>query len=55
MRAARPDVWLGVDANQAFTVSSLGDLLPALVDARVLLILEGNDLEGGFEVGAGGE
>ena len=31
VRAARPDVWLGVDANQGFTV----DRLPALVDAMV--------------------
>jgi L-alanine-DL-glutamate epimerase-like enolase superfamily enzyme len=38
VRAARPDVWLGVDANQAFTVDSLSRLLPVLVDARVLLI-----------------
>ena len=38
VRAARPDVWLAVDANQGFTVSSLGELLPTLVDARVLLI-----------------
>jgi L-alanine-DL-glutamate epimerase-like enolase superfamily enzyme len=38
VRAARPDVWLGVDANQAFTVNSLSELLPVLVDARVLLI-----------------
>jgi L-Ala-D/L-Glu epimerase / N-acetyl-D-glutamate racemase len=38
VRAARPDVWLGVDANQAFTLDSLSDLLPVLVDTRVLLI-----------------
>ena len=38
VRAARPDVWLGVDANQAFTVDSLSRLLPVLVEARVLLI-----------------
>jgi L-alanine-DL-glutamate epimerase-like enolase superfamily enzyme len=38
VRAARPDVWLGVDANQAFTGASLTRLLPVLVDARVLLI-----------------
>jgi L-alanine-DL-glutamate epimerase-like enolase superfamily enzyme len=38
VRAARPDVWLGVDANQAFSVDSLRQLLPVLVDARVLLI-----------------
>jgi L-alanine-DL-glutamate epimerase-like enolase superfamily enzyme len=38
VRATRPDVWLGIDANQAFTVDSLSRLLPVLVDARVLLI-----------------
>jgi L-alanine-DL-glutamate epimerase-like enolase superfamily enzyme len=38
VRAARPDVWIGVDANQGFTRSSLERLLPALVDARVALI-----------------
>lgn len=38
VRAARPDVWIGVDANQAFTRQSLADLLPALVAADVGLI-----------------
>jgi L-Ala-D/L-Glu epimerase len=38
VRAARPDVWLGVDANQGLTRSSLGDLLPSLMEARVALI-----------------
>jgi L-alanine-DL-glutamate epimerase-like enolase superfamily enzyme len=38
VRAARPDVWLAVDANQAFTADSLSRLLPTLVDARVLLV-----------------
>jgi L-alanine-DL-glutamate epimerase-like enolase superfamily enzyme len=38
VRAARPDVWIGVDANQAFTRSSLEKLLPALADAQVGLI-----------------
>jgi L-alanine-DL-glutamate epimerase-like enolase superfamily enzyme len=38
VRAARPDVWLGVDANQGFTRSFLETLLPVLVDARVELI-----------------
>lgn len=38
VRSARPDVWLGVDANQAFTIDSLQELIPALVDARVLLL-----------------
>jgi L-Ala-D/L-Glu epimerase / N-acetyl-D-glutamate racemase len=38
VRAARPDVWLGVDANQGFTRASLETLLPVLVEARVSLI-----------------
>jgi L-alanine-DL-glutamate epimerase-like enolase superfamily enzyme len=35
VRAARPDVWLMVDANQGFTRESFARLLPILVDARV--------------------
>ncbi|MGH8112848.1 MAG: dipeptide epimerase [Rhodanobacteraceae bacterium] len=38
VRAARPDVWLGVDANQGFTRRSLEELIPSLVEARVGLI-----------------
>ena len=38
VRAARPDVWLGVDANQGFTPASLAGLMPVLLDARVQLI-----------------
>jgi L-Ala-D/L-Glu epimerase len=38
VREARPDVWLGVDANQGFTRVSLEQLLPVLIDARVALI-----------------
>jgi L-alanine-DL-glutamate epimerase-like enolase superfamily enzyme len=38
VRAARPDVWLGVDANQGFTPGSLGRLLATLVDTEVKLI-----------------
>ena len=38
VRAARPDVWIGVDANQGFTRGSLEKLLPALVDAQVALL-----------------
>jgi L-Ala-D/L-Glu epimerase len=38
VRAARPDVWLGVDGNQGFDLASLNALLPALVSARVELI-----------------
>jgi len=38
VRAARPDVWLGVDANQGLNRRRLEALLPALVEARVALI-----------------
>jgi len=38
VRAARPDVWLAVDANQGFTRESLATLMPTLVEARVELI-----------------
>jgi L-alanine-DL-glutamate epimerase-like enolase superfamily enzyme len=38
VREARPDVWLGVDANQGFTRASLERLLPAMVDAGVEMI-----------------
>lgn len=35
VRAARPDVWLMVDANQGFTRESFARLLPTLAEARV--------------------
>jgi L-Ala-D/L-Glu epimerase len=38
VRAARPDAWIGVDANQAYDGVSLRALLPALVEADVELI-----------------
>ena len=38
IRRVRPDVWLGVDANQGFTRQTLEGLLPVLIDARVKLI-----------------
>ncbi|MGH8237955.1 MAG: enolase C-terminal domain-like protein, partial [Steroidobacteraceae bacterium] len=38
VRAARPDVWLGIDANQGFTRSFLEKLMPVLQEARVQLI-----------------
>jgi L-Ala-D/L-Glu epimerase / N-acetyl-D-glutamate racemase len=38
VREARPDVWLGVDANQGFTQTSLGKLMPVLVETSVALI-----------------
>ena len=46
VRAACPDVWLGVDANQGFTREFLNALLPVLVQARVQLI------EQPFQIGA---
>jgi L-alanine-DL-glutamate epimerase-like enolase superfamily enzyme len=38
IRAARPDVWLGVDANQGFSVGDLDRLVAAMVAADVALI-----------------
>ena len=38
VRAARPDVWLAVDANQGFTRATLESLMPVLVEARVGLL-----------------
>ena len=38
VRAARPDVWLGVDANQGLTRDTLLDALPHFVAANVALI-----------------
>ena len=38
VRQARPDVWLGVDANQGFTRASLERLMPTLTDTHVALI-----------------
>jgi len=38
VRAARPDVWIGVDGNQGFEAGDLGRLLPVLLEARVGLL-----------------
>ena len=38
IRAARPDVWLGVDANQGFVIGELDRLASAMVDQKVSLI-----------------
>jgi L-alanine-DL-glutamate epimerase-like enolase superfamily enzyme len=38
VRKARPDVWIGVDANQGFTRESLTKLMPTLIEADVKLI-----------------
>ncbi|MGI9169970.1 MAG: dipeptide epimerase [Caulobacteraceae bacterium] len=38
VRAARPEVWMGVDANQGYTPDTLEALLPALVAGRVAVL-----------------
>ena len=38
VRAARPDVWIGVDANQGYGPDTIGPLIPALVDCGVSLL-----------------
>ena len=38
VRAARPDVWLGVDANQGLTRPALEQLMPKMIEAGVELI-----------------
>ncbi|HEX9207248.1 MAG TPA: dipeptide epimerase [Steroidobacteraceae bacterium] len=38
VRHARPDVWLGVDANQGHSLDTLAGLMPTLCDAGVSLI-----------------
>ena len=38
IRAARPDVWLGVDGNQGFTFDQLPRLIEALEQSRVSLL-----------------
>ena len=35
VREARPEVWIGVDANQGYTMAGLGPLISALVEANV--------------------
>jgi L-Ala-D/L-Glu epimerase len=38
VRAARPDVWMGVDANQGYTIDALKSLLSELVRADIKLL-----------------
>lgn len=38
VRAARPDVWLGVDANQAYAIGELARLVGILQESRVELL-----------------
>ena len=37
-RRTRPDVWIGVDANQGFTPDTLEPLVPVLVECRISLL-----------------
>ncbi|HEY6621345.1 MAG TPA: dipeptide epimerase [Steroidobacteraceae bacterium] len=38
VRAARPEVWMGVDANQGYAINSLGSLMGVLESAKVSLL-----------------
>jgi L-alanine-DL-glutamate epimerase-like enolase superfamily enzyme len=38
VRAARPEVWMGVDANQGYTINALEALMRELVSAEVALL-----------------
>ena len=38
VRAARPEPWLGVDANQGYAIDALDKLMPTLVEAHVSLL-----------------
>lgn len=38
VRAARPDVWLGVDANQGYSIDDLPALVATLAEQRVMLL-----------------
>jgi L-alanine-DL-glutamate epimerase-like enolase superfamily enzyme len=38
VRAARPEVWMGVDANQGYAIDSLGSLMGVLESAKVSLL-----------------
>jgi L-Ala-D/L-Glu epimerase len=38
VRAARPEVWMGVDANQGYSIASLGSLMGVLEAAKVSLL-----------------
>jgi L-Ala-D/L-Glu epimerase len=38
VRAARPEVWMGVDANQGYTIDKLPGLIPVLVECDIKLL-----------------
>ncbi len=35
IRAARTEAWIGVDANQGYNLTTLGELIPVLVETRI--------------------
>ncbi len=51
VRRARPDVWLGVDANQGYSIEKLAPLVDILIDQRVELLEQpvARGLEAGLE------
>jgi L-Ala-D/L-Glu epimerase len=51
VRKARPDVWLGVDANQGYSIEKLEPLVEMLIDQRVELLEQpmARGLEAGLE------
>lgn len=38
VRAARPAAWIGVDANQGYTIDTLRRLLPALAETKIAML-----------------
>ena len=38
VRKARPDAWIGVDANQGYSLKSLNEVMPTFVEAGVKLV-----------------
>jgi L-alanine-DL-glutamate epimerase-like enolase superfamily enzyme len=38
VRAARPGTWIGVDANQGYTIETLGRLMPVLTETNISLL-----------------
>lgn len=38
VRQLRPDVWIGVDANQGYTLQSLTEVMPVFIEAGVKLV-----------------
>jgi L-Ala-D/L-Glu epimerase len=52
VRAARPDIWIGVDANQGLSPRSFAELLPSLIDSGVQLIEQPFQAEADFQIDA---